>query len=154
MFVAGGGYPLRVIRIERVVYTNKPIERVWDYLSDFTNTTEWDPGTVRTVRLSGDGGIGTEYRNTSKFAGRKTELVYVVKELVEREKISLRGSNKSVDATDTIMVRDTSSGTEVTYVAEFEFKGLAKRLEPVLKRPVNKLGDDGQQGLRDALSRL
>ena len=45
---------------------------VFAYLSDFTTTTEWDPGTVRTTRESGDGGIGTRYRNVSRFLGRET----------------------------------------------------------------------------------
>ena len=35
------------------------------YLSDFTTTNEWDPGTVSTERVSGDGGVGTTYHNTS-----------------------------------------------------------------------------------------
>ena len=65
------------MRIERTVTTPTPLPTVFAYLSDFTTTTEWDPGTVRTVRESGNGGTGTRYRNTSRFAGRETELVYV-----------------------------------------------------------------------------
>ncbi len=43
------------MRVERVVTTDKPLDLVYAYLSDFTNTTEWDPGTVSTERISGDG---------------------------------------------------------------------------------------------------
>ncbi len=49
-------------------------ERVFAYLADFTHTEEWDPGTVRTHRVSGDGGVGTTYANTSRFLGRETDL--------------------------------------------------------------------------------
>ena len=60
--------------IERTITVDKPAERVWEYLSDFRSTNDWDPGTVLTERTSGDGGAGTTYRNTSKFLGRETEL--------------------------------------------------------------------------------
>ena len=59
------------MRVRRIVTAEKPLAEVFAYLSDFTTTTEWDPGTVRTVRTAGDGGFGTEYLNTSTFAGRR-----------------------------------------------------------------------------------
>ena len=70
------------MRLTRTVTTAKPLDTVFAYLSDFTSTTEWDPGTVRTVRTAGDGGFGTQYLNTSTFAGRQTQLTYVVQDLV------------------------------------------------------------------------
>jgi hypothetical protein len=62
--------------LQKAVVTDKPLARVFDYLSDFTSTTDWDPGTVTTVRQAGDGGVGTSYLNTSEFLGRRTELRY------------------------------------------------------------------------------
>ena len=67
--------------IERVLTVDKPTALVWDYLSDFCSTNDWDPGTVETVRTSGDGGPGTTYRNTSRFLGRETRLTYTVTEM-------------------------------------------------------------------------
>ena len=52
---------------------------------NFTTTTDWDPGTVTTVRLHGNGGVGTTYLNTSTFLGRTTQLTYVVDELVDQQ---------------------------------------------------------------------
>ena len=74
---------MRLLR--RPSSSNKPLDAVFDYLSDFTTTTEWDPGTVTTVRQHGDGGVGTTYLNTSTFLGRKTQLTYVVDEFVDRQ---------------------------------------------------------------------
>ena len=62
------------MRLRKTVVINKPRDAVFDYLSDFTTTTEWDPGTVVTVNHHGDGGVGTTYLNTSTFLGRKTQL--------------------------------------------------------------------------------
>jgi uncharacterized protein YndB with AHSA1/START domain len=142
------------MRIERTVVVDVPLRRAFDYLVDFTTTTEWDPGTVTTVRCEGDGGVGTSYRNTSTFLGRETSLVYVVEELVTDERIRLRGENKTVISVDTMAFRPTDAGTEVTYTADFTFKGLSRLLAPLLKPALSRLGNEAESGLRAALTRL
>ena len=46
------------MQLQRTVLTPAEPEKVFGYLSDFTNTTEWDPGTVRTTGSSGTAGWG------------------------------------------------------------------------------------------------
>ena len=145
--------------IERTMSTAAAPQAVWAYLSDFTTTNEWDPGTVSTVRRSGDGGIGTVYDNTSRFAGRETRLVYTVVNSTAPTRIQLRGENESVVATDTITLSAEGSGTRVHYRADLEFRGLLRRLDPlfslpVLNLPFKRLGDGAQQGIQRALDRL
>ena len=142
------------MKIQREVTTSAPADRVFAYLSDFTTTTEWDPGTVRTTRLSGDGGVGTTYSNLSKFMGRETELTYEVVEYSEPTKIVLHGQNKTVDATDSITVESHGGGTKVTYSADFDFSGVAKLLAPLLAPALKKLGDEAEKGMREALSKI
>jgi carbon monoxide dehydrogenase subunit G len=142
------------MRLRKTVVVDRPLQAVFDYLADFTTTTEWDPGTVSTVREQGDGGVGTTYRNTSEFLGRTTELRYVVQELVPAQRIRLRGENKTVASTDTMTVRKVDGGTEVTYDAEFAFKGTARFLAPLLRPALERLGRQAETGLRQALLRL
>lgn len=142
------------MRLQKVITTEKPLDKVFSYLSDFTTTTEWDPGTVKTIRTSGDGGFGTEYLNTSTFAGRETQLTYVVQDLVPNLHISLRGENKSVIAHDTMRFRGVGSGTEVTYTADFTFKGITRLFAPLLKPAFTRLGNQAEAGMAAALARL
>ena len=142
------------MQIQRSVETTASPAAVFAYLSDFTTTTEWDPGTVRTTRVSGDGGVGTKYHNVSKFAGRETELTYEVTEHQPDSRLALRGENKTVVARDTMELSAAGSGTRVTYTADFEFKGLAKYAAPLLGPAFKKLGDEAEQGLRDSLGKL
>lgn len=143
-----------MITIERVVTVSKPVETVFAYLSDFENTVEWDPGTVSTVKLDGDGGVGTTYQNKSSFAGRETELEYVVKQLEPGKVFQLRGENKTVIALDTMTFAETDGGTRVTYRAEFEFKGVTRLIEPLFRGQFKKLGDEAEVGLAAALQKL
>ncbi len=142
------------MKIQRTVTVDQPVEKVFAYLSDFTTTTEWDPGTVRTVRQSGDGGVGTSYHNTSKFAGRETELVYVVEAVEPHRRFALRGENKTLVAHDTMEFTGGADSTTVTYTGDFAFKGLTRFVAPLLAPAIKKLFDDGAKGMREALSRL
>lgn len=143
------------MKIERSVTTEASPQKVFEYLADFTTTNEWDPGTVETTRTRGDGGVGTEYHNVSRFLGRETELTYRVEEYLPGSRIALRGENATVVAHDTITVRaDAADRTRVVYRAEFAFKGLARLAAPLLKPAFHKLGDDAERGLSDALGQL
>ena len=140
--------------VRREVTTPAAIEKVFAYLSDFTTTTQWDPGTVRTVLVRGDGGPGTEYRTTSRFAGRQTELTYVVTRRQRPEVIALRGENGAVVAEDTITLERVPDGTRVVYVAGFTFKGVWRLASPFLGPAFRRLGDEAESGMRAALADL
>ena len=146
--------PKDTMRLHKTVIVDKPLDAVFNYLSDFTTTTEWDPGTVATVNHHGDGGIGTTYLNTSTFLGRKTQLTYIVREFIPGKRIQLRGENKTVIAVDTMTFRSIDAGTEVTYTAEFTFKAPARLLAPLLRPAFERLGKQAQTGMRKALNQL
>jgi uncharacterized protein YndB with AHSA1/START domain len=143
-----------VITVERSVTVDRPVEVVFGYLSDFETTTEWDPGTVRTTRVSGDGGPGTTYQNVSTFNGKQTELEYVVQQVDPNRLFQVRGQNKTIAALDTMTFQADGDRTTVTYRADFTLKGFARLAEPFLKTPFKKLGDEAETGLRDTLSQL
>ncbi len=142
------------MKLLKTVVVEKPLDAVFSYLSDFTTTTEWDPGTVTTVRRHGNGGVGTTYLNTSAFLGRTTHLTYVVQEFIPGKLIRLRGENGTVVAVDTMTFRSVDAGTEVTYTAEFTFKAPARLFAPLLRPAFERLGRQAQAGLREALTQL
>jgi len=143
------------MRLDRSVTVRQPLDRVFGYLADFTTTEQWDPGTVRTERLSGDGGVGTRYRNVSRFLGRRTELDYVVVDLLSPRLIRLRGRNATVTATDTMQLAAADDGTtQVRYRAKFEFHGPARLAAPLLRPALKRFGDRAAAQLRATLDAL
>lgn len=143
-----------MIEMQREITTTATPAKVFAYLSDFTTTEQWDPGSVRTTRISGDGGVGTRYANTSRFAGRTSDLEYEVIALTPGRSIALRGQNDSLIAQDTITVTPHQDGATVTYRIEFAFQGWLRWGEPLLRIPVANLMDKGVQGLRRELADL
>lgn len=142
------------VQLRKQIVVDKPLEVVYRYLADFTTTTDWDPATVQTVRIQGDGQVGTTYENTSRFLGRETRLTYQLVDLRPDERVQLRGENRTLIAVDTMTFRRTPSGVEVTYVADFAFKGASKLVAPLLRPTFARLGSQAEAGMRAALQRL
>lgn len=140
--------------LERTITTDADPQRVWEFLSDFTTTEQWDPPTRSTVRVSGDGGVGTVYRNTSAMLGKDVEVDYTVVEHDAPRRLRLRGTTSSMELLDTITVEPDGTGSKVVYHAEFSLQGAAKLAEPLLPLGLKKLGDDAAEQLEQCLRRL
>lgn len=112
--------------ISRTFTVTAPRDVAVDYLRDFSNTEEWEPGT-RSCRRLGDRpiAVGTRWHNESVLAGIRTELVYELTHLGP-DLLRFIGWNSTATSTDTMTFRDVPGGTEITYTAEITFKGVAK----------------------------
>ena len=129
---------------------------VLDYLKDFTNAEEWDPGTERCTRNdSGEIGVGSSFHNESKLAGVSTELTYTIEKLTDSELV-LVGRNETATSTDTITVVPDPEGTgsQVTYEAVIEMSGAAKLAAPAVKVLFEKVGNEVEDDMTAALDRL
>ena len=140
--------------IERTVTVDKPVATVWSFLSDFTTTEKWDPPTVTTTRETGDGGVGTVYKNVSKILGHETEIEYTVVDVVPQKKFQLTGKTTAMELLDTMTFEGDANTTTVTYRAEFEPQGVAKVIEQLMPLGLKKIGDDAEQQLRKSLEEL
>ncbi|TWS21551.1 polyketide cyclase/dehydrase [Tsukamurella asaccharolytica] len=143
-----------MITKQQTVHTSAPADAVFAYLADFTHAQQWDPNAIAVTRLAGDGGVGSVYRVTSRFAGARTDLDYELTDLEPTSLIRLRGHKSSLTAVDTITIAPEGAGSAVTYAVEFTFHGAFRFLEPVFTLAVNKLFTDGAKGLSAHLDAL
>ncbi len=139
--------------VARSVTTSASPETVYAYLADFENATEWDHGTVACKRISGDGGVGSVYRNESKFMGNTVTLDYTLDEATPPV-VRLIGRNETTEAIDTMRITPDGAGTRVDYSAEFTFSGVTRLVAPLLTPFLKKLGDNAQASLKKALDAL
>ena len=141
-------------KIERTITVPGRADEVFAYLADFTTTEEWDPPTESTDLVSGDGGVGSRYRNVSKFLGKETETIYTVVTQEAPRLIELTGDTSSMRLHDTIVVEQKADGVEVTYRAEFHPEGAAKLATPLLPPALKALGDAAAEQMEECLRRL
>jgi uncharacterized protein YndB with AHSA1/START domain len=148
------------MQVQRVVTVDAPVDRVFAYLADFTTTQDWDPGTRRTLLVSGDGREGTRYDNHVVFGGRETVIEYVVTHWVLNHLLVLRGETPTMTArirfslNPLLHPRQGDEGTRITFTGDYDFAGGARLARPWLTRALTQVADDGAAGLERALSRL
>jgi len=147
--------------VERTITVDKPIDQVWDYVTDFRSSEQWDPPTVRTERTSGDGGVGTTYHNVSSFLGSEQDVTYEVVEHTPPAggapgRFVLHGDAGSITLVDTItFTSEAADRTAVTYHAEFVPDGTAAKLAaPVMPAALKVLGDKVAASLEEELRKL
>jgi carbon monoxide dehydrogenase subunit G len=138
-----------------MVTTSQPVDKVADFLSDFTTTAEWDPHTTSCRRLDdGPVVIGSRFENVQHIAGRDTTLTYEVTEYEPGHRIVLEGGNDTVRSRDEMIFESTADGTRVTYNVDIELRGLAKVGQPAVALGLKKVADEGAEGMRRRLAAL
>lgn len=145
-----------MITIERKVTAQRPVDEVSHYLSDFRTTAQWDPHTKKCTRTDrGPLGVGSTFDNTQQLGPMRSTLHYRVEGYEPGRSIRLVSKSPVLTATDTLLFTPLpGGGTEVTYTAQFEFAKAARPMEPLLRRVLERVGDDGQAGMEEALQRL
>jgi carbon monoxide dehydrogenase subunit G len=132
---------------ERTFDVAAPVPIAVDYLKDFGNAEEWDPGTQTCTRQdTGPIAVGATWRNVSKIVGKETELAYTL-EAMSDDHLTFVGKNKTATATDDISFATVAGRTRITYRSDIEFHGLAKVAGPLLAPKFESLGDETQARL-------
>ncbi len=134
--------------ITRVIDVGAPVSEVFATMADFRTLPEWDPGSIDSTQVEGDGpGVGASYKVTVEFNGKQLPMLYQTVVLEENSRIVLEGTGALVDATDDIGFEATATGTRVTYQANLRFKGLVRVVEPLFKKRFEHLGDEAAAGI-------
>jgi Polyketide cyclase / dehydrase and lipid transport len=129
-------------------------EQAFAYLADFATIAEWDPGVVRSRRLTGEvPEVGSRYEVISSFLGREVPLVYEILWIDEPETVSLRAETGSVISLDELTFAERpGGGAIVTYKADLRLKGVARLAELPMRLAFRRLGDAARDGLRKRLA--
>lgn len=140
--------------VSRTFTTTASPEAVFDYLADFTHTEEWDPPTVSCERAYGTGGVDTVYRNVTRFWGREVQTAYTTVEAERPTRLHFTAHNSAFDGDDTITIRPSGTGSEVTYSAQFRFSGASRLLVPGAAAYLPFLANRTVDRMRSCLDRL
>ena len=124
------------------------------YLSDFTNTAEWDPGIAEARRLTPEPtAIGSRFEVIAVFRGNRQRFEYVVTELEDGSRIALHGEGEKAMSDDVMTISPSDGGTRIAYEADIRLKGVARIAEPFMARMFKRMGDDALDGLAARLAR-
>lgn len=143
-------------RIHERIQTALPIEAAFDYVADFANNEEWDPGTDSSIRV-GDGpvGRGARYQLQVRMGGRVAPMEYRIRDLERPHRVVLVGHGSGVDAIDDIRFERTDHGTAIDYTADIRLGGILRFVQPLLGGTFARIGRDAAAGMtRELASRV
>jgi carbon monoxide dehydrogenase subunit G len=141
-------------RYRTTIQTKKSPEEAFEYLADFANAREWDPGVVEGENLTGQPlGPDSRFRLVSRFLGRRVPLEYRISTFEPPRRVVFQADQAAVCSTDEIRVVSVGAGTSVTYDADLRLKGpLGRLMDPLLGLAFRRIGDRATAGLRNALN--
>ena len=140
-------------RLHERIETSLPIEAAFDYVADFANAQEWDPG-VASARRVDDGpvAVGARYDLGVRMGGRVAPMEYRVTELDRPWRVVLVGAGSNVDAVDDIRFERSGDGTGIDYTADIRLGGLLRFAQPFLGGSFAKIARDAASGMERTLA--
>ncbi|MEX2274472.1 MAG: SRPBCC family protein [Actinomycetota bacterium] len=142
--------------LREVIEVPTLLPEAFDYVADFSNAEDWDPGVVSS-RQAGEPTaprIGAAYDLVVRFRGNEQPMRYVITQLERPSRIVLKGEGTKVDAVDTIELQEYEGGTRVIYEADLHLKGVARVATPFLGSALDEMGKRALAGMRSRLAAL
>lgn len=142
-----------MIELKEAITVRRPIDDVFRYLSDFGNIEQWDPGVVKSLKLTdGPVQVGATFQLTLRYMLYCIRMLYTVTEYHAPNKVVLRGTGKSFAVTDTIELSQEGARTRVSYTASITFSTWPGWVEKMASPALRLMGKAAMTGMKTALS--
>ena len=141
------------IREEHTVVIERPVEEVFAFATDPNNDTLWQSTSLETEQTSeGPVGVGTTFRNTTKFLGRRIESTYEITENEPPHKQCIRITSGPIPGSGCYLFEPTDDGsTRFTQTFEAEVGGFFRLAEPLVGRAIRRQQETDMATLKDLL---
>jgi carbon monoxide dehydrogenase subunit G len=138
--------------ITQSVTVNRPVAEVWDFISNFENTTRWSRGVLE-ARQTSDGplGVGSTLRTVVKAFGRRRTADYLVTEYEPNRAFAFEVTSGPMTSRARYSIEPAGAGTRLTASGEAEATGPYKLLAPVLVSTVKRHSQNDLANLKRIL---
>jgi len=131
--------------------------RTFKYMADASNFVRWDPGTISSRQVVGNGpGERAEFDVEVSSIGRPLVLRYRTTRYEPADRstsglVQLEAESAALELEDRIEVTPDGDGSRVNYTAELRLKGAWRILSPVMALAFRRVVGRGADGLARAL---
>jgi uncharacterized protein YndB with AHSA1/START domain len=141
-----------MIRAEWNAIIDRPIEEVFAYVGDQTNTPAWQAGLVE-VRRTTDGpiGVGTRHTFVRTFMRRRMEADNEYVAFEPNERIAFKTTSGPVRLEASYVFEPVGEGTRVTSRVEMDASGFMSLAEPLIAAGLRREMKAASRALKDLL---
>ncbi len=140
------------MNFETSVRIERPVEEVFDYLSDPTTIPRWNSAVQSVARTSaGANGIGATYRMERDLPGGRAENALEVVEVERPTLFVIRTTSGPTPFLYRYVLEPEGNATRLALAAEVELGGLAGALGPLASRAVKRGVDSNFADLKRIL---
>jgi uncharacterized protein YndB with AHSA1/START domain len=141
------------IREEHTVVIERPVEDVFAFTTNPNNESLWQSTSLETEQTSeGEVDVGTTFRNTTKFLGRRIESTYQITENDPPHRQCVRITSGPLPGAACYLYEPADGGsTRFTQNFETEVGGFFKLAEPLVARAIRRQMEADMATLKDLL---
>ena len=120
--------------IEETIIINKPVDPVFDYVTNFDNLTKWYTNILESVKTSEKSkGIGTTYKGVIKAMGMKMDWTSRVTDFEENTRVDKTITSGKITIYEKLLFDETDGGnTEFNLIQEYRCGGFYRLISPIL----------------------
>lgn len=140
------------INYEQSLTFKRPLDFVFHYLADFSNTSEWDPSVLQATKTTpGPVHVGTHFDILLRFGPKELTLDYHVTALNRPYYIELKGIADSFSVIDRIRLEGDETQCKLDYQVEVYYQEPLSKLSAVLGPIVKQNAKRALQHLQKSL---
>ena len=141
-----------MIKNEKSIIIQRPIEKVFAFVSDLQNATQWQSGVLEVRRVTeGPLGIGTQFAFVRKFMGRKMEAISEFVAYEPNSKVVFKNNSGPMDFENSYLFEATDEDTRLTSILEMQPKGFISLAEPLIDAGLKREMETAFGDLKDLL---
>ena len=138
-----------MIKFEKSIIINRPVEEVWKFFGNVENVPKWDRGVLEARQTSeGPIGVGSTAQTRRQLLGWQRIGKLRISEYVPNKIISLQGSLGSMTAQIRYAFEPVEGGTRMTGTSEVELGGLWKLITPILTPMLERDGREDMANIK------
>lgn len=139
----------QTVTLDETIEVPRPLHEVFAYVAEFSRIEEWDPAVARGHKLTpGAPAVGSEFQIDMK-AG--FTLHYKVIELEQDRRMLMTVDSRVFTAREEIVFNTTQTGTQIRYIANFDFPTPLAAANRVYPAAMQRVGKSAMSGLQRAL---
>jgi len=122
-----------MIKAEKSIVIERPVEDVFAYVGDQTNAVHWQAGLVEVRRLTdGPSGVGTRHTIVRTFMGRRLAVDNEYVAFEPGRRIAFRTTSGPMPLEASYLVEPAEGGARVTSTIEMDASGFLALAEPLI----------------------